>query len=72
MDNAWMDLYGETPDDKIAECYGCGHLLHNGECINPECKLCERVCPYCNGTTLDLASPEDGGTYPHCFRGIIK
>ena len=27
------------------------------------------VCPYCNGTTLDL-SGDSGGTCPHCIRGI--
>lgn len=30
-----------------------------------------KLCPYCNGTTLNLAHPEDEGTCPHCFDGYI-
>lgn len=31
----------------------------------------ERVCPYCNGTTLS-PYPDDGGSCPHCFGGKIR
>jgi hypothetical protein len=42
MNTAWMDLYGETPDEPEKECYGCGKMQTDGECLNPDCKLCEK------------------------------
>lgn len=32
----------------------------------------KKLCPHCNGTTLDLSSNEDGGTCPHCFNGYVS
>jgi Zn finger protein HypA/HybF involved in hydrogenase expression len=29
-----------------------------------------QICPYCNGTNMDLDG-DSGGGYPHCFNGNL-
>lgn len=34
-------------------------------------RLEQRICPDCHGTAVS-PYPEDGGSCPHCFNGLIR
>lgn len=52
MNTEWMDLHGETPIEPERSCFSCAEMLSDGECLNSDCKECERtVCAECNKLT---------------------